>query len=107
VTAVLHDLLEDTDTTVNELAAARFSQAVIDAVVALTRCPEQTYEEYIEVVAQNRLARVVKLADLADNLANNRQLPSTPEVQERILRYERAIERLRASGGELPDVSDR
>ena len=95
MTAVLHDVLEDTDTDVEELTAAGLSQAVIDAVVALTHRPEQTYEQYIEVVAQNGLARVVKLADLADNLANSRQLPSTPQLQQRILRYERAIRRLR------------
>jgi (p)ppGpp synthase/HD superfamily hydrolase len=95
--AVLHDVLEDTTVTAEELRSAKLSSEVVDAVVALTRRPGQTYEEYIEQVAGNALARQVKLADLADNLANNRRLPRRPDVVDRIARYERAIRRLRAS----------
>jgi hypothetical protein len=45
-------------------------------------------------VAGNEIARRVKLADLRENLANNRRLPTSPENAERIARYERALERL-------------
>jgi (p)ppGpp synthase/HD superfamily hydrolase len=93
--AVLHDVLEDTDATVRTLHDTGLPEDVVDAVVALTHRPEQTYEAYIEQVARNRLASEVKLADLADNLANNRRLPSTPDIEARIMRYERAVERLR------------
>jgi (p)ppGpp synthase/HD superfamily hydrolase len=94
--AVLHDVLEDTPTTEADLRAAGLPEDVIAAVVALTHRPEDTYEAYVEQLAGDALARQVKLADLADNLANNRALPATPDVMARIDRYERAVRRLEA-----------
>ena len=97
--AVLHDVLEDTVVTAEELREANLSSEVVDAVTALTRRSGQTYEQYVEQVAGNAIARPVKLADLADNLANNKRLTRRPDVVARIERYERAIRRLQA-----PDV---
>jgi hypothetical protein len=71
-------------------------------VVALTHRPEQTYDQYIEQVACDRLARDVKLADLADNLANNHRLTPSPDVTARIDRYQRAIQRLQAVPARSP-----
>lgn len=68
-------------------------------MIALTRRPVDTYEKYIEQVACNDIAREVKLADLSDNLANNRRLPKNPDAVARIVRYERAIRRLKPRGG--------
>ena len=56
----------------------------MDAVTALTRRSGQTYEQYIEQVAGNAIARPVKLADLADNLANNKRLTRRPDVVARM-----------------------
>jgi (p)ppGpp synthase/HD superfamily hydrolase len=100
--AVLHDVLEDTEVTVEQLGAVGLPIDVVDAVVALTHRPEQSYERYVEQVACDAIARQVKLADLADNLANNRRLPETPDVLARIERYERAVRRLRAAGETSP-----
>ena len=47
-------------------------------MVALTHRPDESYEQYIEKVACDGLAREVKLANLADNLANNRRLGRHP-----------------------------
>jgi hypothetical protein len=94
---VLHDVLEDTDVTVEELRAAGLPLDVVDAVVALNHRPGQSYERYVEQFADDAIAREVKLADLADNLANNKRLPSTPDVVARIERYERAVRRLRSA----------
>jgi hypothetical protein len=69
---------------------------VVDAVTALTRRSGQTYEQHIEQVAGNAIARPVKLADLADNLANNTRLARRPDLVARIERYERSIRWLRA-----------
>jgi (p)ppGpp synthase/HD superfamily hydrolase len=99
---VLHDVLEDTAVTVEELRESGLSSEVVNAVIALTRRSGQTYERYIEQVASNDIARQVKLADLADNLANNRRVRTRPDVVARIERYERAIRRLQA-----PDVASR
>lgn len=96
---VLHDVLEDTAVTAEELREANLSNEVVDAVAALTRRSGQTYEQYIAQVAGNAIARPVKLAELADNLANNKRLTRCPDVVARIERYERAIRRL-----QKPDV---
>jgi (p)ppGpp synthase/HD superfamily hydrolase len=93
--ALLDDVLEDTTMTADELRAADLPVEVVEAVIALTRPPAETYEQYIERVALNDIAREVKLA----NLANNRRLPKDPEALARIERYERAIRRLKPRTG--------
>ncbi len=95
--AVLHDVLEDTAVTVDELRAAEIPDSVVEAVLVLTRTRGQSYEDYVERVADDDLARRVKLADLTDNLASNQRLATNSEVAARIARYEKAIERLQAS----------
>jgi (p)ppGpp synthase/HD superfamily hydrolase len=92
--AVLHDVIEDTPVTAAQLREQRIPVRIVDAVVALTHREEDTYEAYIEALAPNDLARQVKLADLADNLATNLAMPPTPENEARIARYEAAIARL-------------
>jgi uncharacterized protein (TIGR02118 family) len=71
-------------------------------VVALTHQQGDSYDDYVERVAENELARRVKLADLADNLANNERLPRTAEVAARMSRYERAIRRLSIASATNP-----
>lgn len=66
VTALLHDLLEDTDAEENVLSP--FSQDVQEAVRCLTRGAGEQYFAYIERVKQNPLARKVKIADIQDHL---------------------------------------
>lgn len=51
----------------------------------------ETYISYIERIATDPLATIVKVADLRDNLRNNLSLPPTPDVLERIHRYEKAL----------------
>lgn len=97
IVAVLHDLIEDTAYTLDDLRLRGYQDDVIEAVDCLTRRNGETYEHYIERVASNAIARRVKLADLAENLENNRRQPRTAQRAERIRRYERAQERLAAS----------
>ncbi|HEV8194104.1 MAG TPA: hypothetical protein VGP82_21870 [Ktedonobacterales bacterium] len=100
IVAVLHDVLEDTACSVVDLRRAGYSEQVLEALDRLTRREGEAYEPYIERIAEDPLARHVKLADLTDNLANNRRLAGVStrrDVQERITRYERAITRLQAA----------
>lgn len=57
-----------------ELRRAGYAEQVISAVDRLTRRDGEAYDPYIERIAEDSLARQVKLADLMDNLANNRRL---------------------------------
>lgn len=93
--AVLHDVVEDTHVSLDDLVAAGFDGAVVGAVDALTRRQTENYAAYIERIALNPIARAVKLADLQENLNNNERLDPTPATVDRICRYRAAIERLR------------
>jgi (p)ppGpp synthase/HD superfamily hydrolase len=92
--AVLHDAVEDTDLELHDLEEAGYPAELVAAIDSLTHRSNESYEEYIERVAGNDIARRVKIADLGDNLANNRSRPASPENTERIARYERALARL-------------
>lgn len=64
--ALLHDVLEDTDVTMDELRE-QFPAPVLEALDLLTHRPEQDYFEYVRAIKQNPLAVKVKLADLDHN----------------------------------------
>ena len=65
--AVLHDVLEDTSVTVDDLRKADFGSDVIEGVLAVTRLPDESYPDFIVRSAKNPLGREVKLADLQHN----------------------------------------
>ncbi len=94
VVAVLHDVVEDTACTLDDLRRAGYPGTVVDALDRLTRRDGEPYEEYIGRVAPDPVARRVKLADLTDNLATIRRQEPTTETCARIARYERARRRL-------------
>ena len=68
---LLHDILEDTDTSVSELKLLGFTDAVITAVSLCTKDNETSYKDYIWAIRGNELARKVKLCDTAANLMNS------------------------------------
>lgn len=68
--AYLHDILEDTDTTV-EMLREWFPASVVDAVVALTKIKGEKYSEYLDKVAANKIALVVKMHDTLCNLTES------------------------------------
>ena len=94
IVAVLHDLVEDTPYTLDDVRRLGYPNEAIEALDRLTRREGEAYEEYIGRIASHPIARRVKLADLRDNLANSRRLEANAENRERIERYERARDRL-------------
>ena len=66
--AILHDVLEDSDFQLSDLLSAGIPVDVCRAVELLTRIDGQDYERYIDDIAQNTLARRVKIADIEDNI---------------------------------------
>jgi len=95
VTAVLHDTLEDSDTTAEDLKKLGITRTVIRALVALTRNENETYNEYINRVIENEMATRVKLRDLEDNM-NVSRLPyiSTSTIN-RIKKYHKTYHKLK------------
>jgi (p)ppGpp synthase/HD superfamily hydrolase len=68
IAAVLHDVVEDTDWTIEKLKSEGFNEEVISAVKLLTHNKKVPYKKYIEAIKTNTIALRVKLADLEDNL---------------------------------------
>ena len=66
--AVLHDVVEDTDWTLDALRERGFPDEVVDAVDHLTRREGESYDEFVTRAAAHPVARRVKLADLEDNM---------------------------------------
>jgi (p)ppGpp synthase/HD superfamily hydrolase len=96
IVAVLHDVLEDSDVTAEDLRGSGYSDDVIAALEALTKHAGETYDDFIERVAENSIARRVKLADLEDNLDATRLTTVEEKDLERMEKYRRARERLMA-----------
>jgi (p)ppGpp synthase/HD superfamily hydrolase len=90
IAAVLHDVVEDTDWTFEQLAAEGFRAEVIDIVDALTRRPDESYTAFVARAGLHPIARQVKLADLEDNMDLRRLSRLTPEAHERLERYHQA-----------------
>ena len=91
----LHDTLEDTDTTADDLRAAGFSDAV-GPVLALTRPEGPPYLEWIDAIADSGgpVTMIVKLADNEDNLDPSRALPGSDGLRQR---YEASAAILRSA----------
>lgn len=83
MTAILHDVVEDTDWTIEALARANVPFVVVGAVDALTRKKQigEVYMDYIHRVIGNYYATAVKIEDLKDNLDMNRLLSIRDSVK--------------------------
>ena len=92
--AYLHDVLEDTSMTLQDLSAYGFSEEILSAIEALTRKANESYDDYIYRVSLNAVAKKVKLADLIHNSDITRiKDPSQKDIQ-RIRRYKQKIKEL-------------
>lgn len=94
--AWLHDVVEDTPFTFDDLRAAGIDDDVIDALKLLTHDKSVPYMDYVANLKRNELARTVKLADLAHNCDLGRLPKVTDAERERVEKYRRAIVLLRA-----------
>lgn len=83
ITAVLHDVVEDTEITIDDLAQAGFSTEILEAIDALTKRKGETRLEAAARAASNPIARIVKLADNTENMDL-----SELRVQQRRILYE-------------------
>ena len=85
--ALLHDVVEDTDYTLEDLRAMGFEAAVIDALTLLTHDPKEPYMDYVARIKDNPVAKAVKLADLKHNSDRTRLAPH--EVNEWVIAREK------------------
>ena len=91
IVALLHDVAEDTDITLDDLRNEGFSNEVIDALALLTHDPAVPYMEYVRKIGTNPLATKVKLADLAHNSDTTRLDHEPTEADlKRLQKYQEA-----------------
>ena len=86
--AYLHDVIEDTELTLEDLREYGFSEEVLKAVDVITKKKGQDYQTYLNSAKENKLARVVKLADLRHNSDLTRLINITEKDVERREKYQ-------------------
>ncbi|MFA5830111.1 MAG: GTP pyrophosphokinase [Candidatus Gracilibacteria bacterium] len=92
IIAVLHDVVEDSNYTFEDLVKEGFSAEVLEALTAITKQKNEQYDDFIKRIKKNPLAVQVKLADLKDN-SNLDRIPNPTEIDlERVEKYKKAIE---------------
>lgn len=91
IVAYLHDILEDTDCTEDDLLHKyEISEELVEAVVAITKLPNEPYDTYLKRVSENGMARRVKLKDILHN-SDETRLPDPSKYPERLRKkYQKA-----------------
>ena len=96
ITALLHDVVEDTDYTLEDLRAMGFPPEALDAIELMTHDPAVPYLDYVAKIKTNPIARTVKLADLRHNSDLTRLDAVDDQALARAEKYRRAIQLLQA-----------
>lgn len=91
VVALLHDVVEDTSYTLQDLSDMGFSKQATDALALLTHDEAVPYMDYVAAIKSNPIARAVKLADLRHNSDLTRLDEITDAALGRKAKYEKAI----------------
>lgn len=94
ICAVLHDVIEDSDVTFDDLRGEGFSEEIIEVLNCITKRAGESYEDFIDRILGNETACRVKLADLCDNMNISRIKKPTEKDKERIKKYRDAADRI-------------
>lgn len=93
IVAVLHDVVEDTDWTLEKLRAEGFSEEVLAAVDSVTQREDEEEDAYLARAEANPIGRKVKLADIEDNMDLRRLSALGEKDIERLKKYHRRWQR--------------
>lgn len=91
IAALLHDVVEDTDYTFDDLQKMGFPAHILEALRLLTHDNDVPYMEYVAALKHNPIARAVKLADLRHNSDQTRVDHVDERMQQRFEKYAAAI----------------
>ena len=91
IVALLHDVIEDTPYTLDDLRAMGFNEQVLDALALMTHDKQIPYMDYVAKIKGNKVARTVKLADLKHNSDLSRLNNVDEKAMKRIEKYRQAI----------------
>ena len=96
IVAVLHDIVEDTSITLEDLRKAGFGETVVTAVECVTKKDGEGYDAFIDRISYNPIATHVKIADLEDNMDLTRLPKITDKDLERFKKYDKALAKLKS-----------
>ncbi|WP_311678869.1 HD domain-containing protein [Sneathia vaginalis] len=91
IVALLHDTIEDTNITEQDLLNYGFSNKIVEAVKLLTHNKDVPYMDYVAKIKDNELARKVKIADLTHNSDLSRLKEITDKDKKRYNKYQNAL----------------
>lgn len=95
IVAILHDVIEDTNVTLDNLKEEGFSKEVLEAIDCITKRHGENYLDYLGKIKQNELALKVKLADINHNMNPERLKELDPETAVRLReKYNTALKEL-------------
>ncbi len=94
ICAVLHDVIEDSEVTLEDIRKEGFSEEVITVLDCLTKRDGESYEEFIDRIIKNKTASSVKLSDLSDNMNPSRITNPTDRDEERMEKYFEAVKKI-------------
>ena len=94
IVAVLHDVIEDTTLTADDLRSEGFSPQIIEAILALTKTGHESRIDAAKRATLNPIARIVKIADVRDNMDLSRITNPTALDHERINEYQEVLDYL-------------
>lgn len=95
IVAILHDVVEDTSITFEDLIQSGFNFEIIEALKLLTHDNAIPYSEYIAKIALNPIAREVKLRDLEHNSKITRLKGLREKDFDRLAKYQKAYQYLK------------
>lgn len=91
VVALLHDVIEDTTYTINDLKNMGFNDTILEAISLMTHSKDVPYMDYVTEIKKNPIAKAVKLADLKHNSDLSRLDVVDEKSIERTKKYKKAI----------------
>ena len=94
VAAILHDVVEDTDITIDDLRKEGFTETQLEAVRLLTHEDGISYMDYVKRLKSNPIAKKVKLSDLKHNMDRTRIRNASEKDEARYQKYETAYKYL-------------
>ncbi|QUH21877.1 GTP pyrophosphokinase [Alkaliphilus sp. B6464] len=95
IVAVLHDIIEDTSITPEDLKNLGFGDDILIPLDYLTRKKNETYMEFVRRAAQHPVSKLVKMADIENNMDLTRISNPTKKDYDRVKKYEKALKILK------------
>ena len=96
VVAILHDVIEDTNWTCQNLKEYGISEENVFSIFSITKQSNENYLMYLQRVKEDNVARIVKLADITHNSSLDRIIGTTAKDTDRTTKYRRAYQYLKA-----------